>query len=224
MDSPPKPAPRKPCFSAKLCAEFKRLITFAVLLGLLALAGKYYCFDRLNEEIRSRFESQLREHYQGLTVKVRSARRIAGQGIEIRGIRIAEGGGSSAPLLVQIDEIFARCDTRLPEFLQKPPQVTLVEVRGLKLRAERKPSGRWNLGHLLPLPPCQSGCAPVATIADASLELIDPTSQHGSGLMLRDIQLAVTPEVQTNSATAQLRIHGTLTGDHVERVEIDGLL
>lgn len=224
MDSAPHTAARKPCFGAKLCAELKRMVLLAIFFGLLALAGKYYCFDRLNEEIRSRFESQLREHYQGLNVSVRSARRIAGQGLEIRGVRIAEGGGTAAPLLVHIDEIFARCDTRLPEFLQKPLQVTLVEVRGLKLRAERKPSGRWNLGHLLPLPPCQSGCAPLATIADASLELIDPTSQHASGLMLRDIQLAVTPESQPNSPTAQLRVHGTLTGDHVERVEIDGLL
>ncbi|HEY2412200.1 MAG TPA: AsmA-like C-terminal region-containing protein [Pirellulaceae bacterium] len=224
MDSSPTTAARPPCFGTRLCAELKRLVMLAIFFGLLALAGKYYCFDRLNEEIRSRFESQLREHYQGLTVSVRSARRVAGQGLEIRGVRIAEGGGTSAPTLVQIDEIFARCDTRLPEFLQKPPQVTLVEVRGLKLRAERKPSGRWNLGHLLPLPPCQSGCAPLATIADASLELIDPTSQHASGLMLRDIQLAVTPESQPNSDASQLRIHGTLTGDHVERVEIDGLL
>src|SRR6476620_10848972 len=186
MDSPLKTAaPRPPCFGAKLCAEFKRLITFAVLLGLLALAGKYYCFDRLNEEIRSRVESQLRDHYHGLTVSVRSARRVAGQGVEIRGIRIAEAGGLNAPALVKIDEIFARCDTRLPEFLQKPPQVTLVEVRGLKPRAERKPSGRWNLCHLLPLPPCQSNCAPLATITDGSLELIDPTAQHSGGLMLR---------------------------------------
>src|SRR5439155_19224007 len=105
------------------------------------------------------------------------------------------------PLLVQIDEIFARCDTRLPEFLQKPPQVTLVEVRGLKLRAERKPSGRWNLGHLLPLPPCQAGCAPLATITDRSLELIATTAQPSGGLMLRDIQLTVTPEAQSNLIT-----------------------
>jgi hypothetical protein len=224
MDSAKNTAARPPCFGVRLCAELKRLLMLAIFFGLLALAAKYYCFDRLNEEIRSRVESQLREHYQGLTVNVRSARRIAGQGIEIRGLRIAEGGGSSAPTLVHIDEIFARCDTRLPEFLQKPPQVTLVEVRGLKLRAERKPSGRWNLGHLLPLPPCQSGCAPLATISDASLELIDPTSQHGSGLMLRDIQLAVTPEPNVDASAPQLRVHGTLTGDHVERVEIDGIL
>src|SRR3954453_16325999 len=102
MDSTHQPAARKPCFGAKLCAELKRMVMLAIFFGLLALAGKYYCFDRLNEEIRSRFESQLREHYQGLTVNVRSARPISGQGLEIRGIRIPEGGGTSAPLLVQI--------------------------------------------------------------------------------------------------------------------------
>lgn len=237
MDSDPKTnaaktMAHKPCFGAKLCAELKRLVLLTIFLGLLILAGKYYCFDRLNEEIRFRVESQLREHYQGLTVSVRSARRMAGQGIEIRGIRIAEAGGSSAPVLAQIDEIFAHCDTRLPEFLQKPPTVTMLNIRGLKLRAERKPSSRWNLAHLLPLPSCPSGTAASATIADASLEISDPSSQRG-GLMLRDIQLAVTPEAQSNRATpetpagtaaALLHIRGTLAGDHVERVEIDGLL
>src|SRR6476619_3898195 len=95
-------AARQPCFGAKLRAELKRTVMLAIFFGLLAVAGKYYCFDRLNEEIRSRVESQLREHYHGLTVSVRSARRVAGQGVEIRGIRIADAGGLNAPALVKI--------------------------------------------------------------------------------------------------------------------------
>ena len=145
-------ADRKPCFALRFCAEIKRLTVLAVLLGLVVIAGKYYGFDRLNEEIRARVESQLREHYQGLSVTVKSARRIAGQGVEIRGIRIAEAGSKDAPILAEIDEIFAQCDTRLPDFLTKPPQITTLRVHRLKLRAERKSSGRWNLSHLLPLP------------------------------------------------------------------------
>ncbi len=227
MPVAPQPTNRKPCFGAKLCAELKRLTTLVVFLALLALAGKYYCFDRLNEELRRRVELQLREHYQGLKVTVRSARRIAGQGVEIRGVRIGEAGGSSAPMLAHIDEIFAHCDTRLPEFLTKPPQISLIDIRGLQLRAERKPSGRWNLAHLLPLPSCQSSTAspaPTATISSASLEIIDPTSQHGAGLMLRDIQLAVTPEALPPSNSLVLRLRGTLAGDHVERVELAATL
>src|SRR5688572_19107050 len=92
----------KPCFGARLCAELKRLVVLAVLLGLVVIAGKYYGFDRLNEEIRAGVERQLRDHYQGLTVTVKSARRVAGQGVEIRGVRIAEAGGKAAPVLAEI--------------------------------------------------------------------------------------------------------------------------
>src|SRR5262245_65821564 len=107
MDSAPSTTDRRPCFAGRLCAELKRLVLLTIVLGLLFIAGKYYCFDRLNEEIRSHVESLLRNHYQGLSVSVKSARRIAGQGIEIRGVRIAEAGGRAAPLLAEIDEVFA---------------------------------------------------------------------------------------------------------------------
>ena len=104
----------KPCFGARLCAELKRLVLLVVVGGLVVVAGKYYCFDRLDEEIRIRVQTLLRTHYEGLNVSVKSARRVAGRGVEIRGVRIAEKGGQDAPVLAQIDEIFAECDTRLP--------------------------------------------------------------------------------------------------------------
>src|SRR5262245_12601685 len=107
MDSNPPITANRPCFGERLRAELKRLVAVAIIAGLLFIAGKYYCFDRLNEEIRSHVESLLRNHYQGLSVSVKSARRIAGQGIEIRGVRIAEAGGRAAPLLAEIDEVFA---------------------------------------------------------------------------------------------------------------------
>src|SRR4051794_20645980 len=82
MDSTPNIAARKPCFGAKLCTELKRMVMLALFVGLLAIAGKYYCFDRLNEEIRARVESLLREHYRGLTVSVPPPRRGRGSGGE----------------------------------------------------------------------------------------------------------------------------------------------
>jgi hypothetical protein len=228
MDSTPETT-AKPCFTARLCAETKRLVVLLVVLGLVAVAGKYYCYDRLNEEIRSRVETLLREHYRGLSVTVNSARRIAGQGVEIRGVRIAEGGDRSAPVIAEIDEIFAHCNTQLPDFLTGPLYITAIDIHRLKLRAERKPSGIWNLSHLLPLPPCQSVVPPVGNITDGTLEIVDPT-QSGDGVTcswsLRNIELKVQPQVaeQSNSCAAVLRIYGTLAGDHFDRVEIDGLL
>ncbi len=223
----PSPSPiadRQTCITGRLCAEFKRLALLAIVLGLIFIAGKYYCFDRLNEEIRSRVESLLRNHYAGLNVTVKSARRVAGHGVEIRGIRIAEGGKKSAPFLAEIDEIFARCDTRLPDFLTKPPQISDLKIHRLKLRAERKPSGRWNLAHLLPLPTCDSAAPPLATISDATLEIIDPAQHPAGGLMLRNIELSVEPAAAAPGQAMVLHVHGTLGGDHFERVEIDGSL
>ncbi|HMC12638.1 MAG TPA: hypothetical protein VKH44_15165, partial [Pirellulaceae bacterium] len=207
-----------------MCAELKRLVALAILVGLILIAGKYYCFDRLNEEIRAEVEKRLRNHYQGLSVTIKSARRIAGRGVEIRGVRIAEAGGRTAPVLAEIDEVFADCDTRLPDFLTKPLQITALHVHRLKLRAERKPSGRWNLSHLLPLPSCQSAAAPVATVSDATLEIVDPTQKPACSLLLRNIELSVAPEATAEAPDMVLRVRGTLAGDHVERVEIDGVL
>jgi hypothetical protein len=227
MDSKPATADARPCFGARLCAELQRMILVAVIAGLVAIAAKYYGYDRLNEEIRSRFEAQLRENYRGLRVSVRSARRVAGRGVEIRGIRIAEAGNSKSSPIADIDEIFAECDTRLPDFLTRPPQITAVRVHRLKLRAERTATGRWTVASLLPLPNCQSSCAPVATITDSTLELIDPSHSPSStsGLVLRNIELAVSPETGPgNPSQLTLRVRGTLAGDHLERVEVDGRL
>jgi len=223
MDSTPSTAAPKPCFAVRLCAELKRLAVLVILGGLAIIAAKYYGFDRLDEEIRVRIESRLREHYSGLVVSVRSARRIAGQGVEIRGIRIAEAGGKDAAVLAEIDEIFAHCDTRLPDFLTKPPQVTALHLRRPKLRAQRKPNGFWTVMHLLPLPPSECAAPPTATISDASLEIVDPT-QPACSLMLRNIELTVEPQAESPSASTVLRVQGTLAGDHVERVELSGLL
>jgi hypothetical protein len=224
MDSTTTSNDKRPCFGTRLCAELKRLILLSIIVGLVVIAAKYYGFDRLNEEIRSQVEAKLRTHYQGLTVTVRSARRMASRGVEIRGIRIAEAGGRSAPVLAEIDEIVAYCDTRLPDFLTRPPQITALSIHRLKLRAERKPNGRWNLVNLLPLPSCDGACAPQATITDGTLELVDPALHRGatSGLMLRNIELSVAPEEQAGEIV--LRVRGTLAGDHVERVEIAGAL
>lgn len=225
MSASPATAAR-PCFAWRLCAEVKRLGMIAAVVLLIGVAAKYYCFDRLNEEIRSRFEQGLRNHYQGLRVSVRSARHLPGQGVEIRGVRIAEADSPNNLFIAEIDEIIAKCDTRLPNFLTTVPEITGVQIRRLKVRAERKPSGRWNIAHLLPLPQCQSPMSCGATITDASVEIVDGSqfAEAGStGLMLRNIEINVEPSTASQSAGG-MRIRGTLSGDHFEQVEVEGML
>ena len=228
MNSPPTQPDRRPGLFGRLCGTLKLLAVVAVLAAAVFVAAKYYCVDRLNEEIRLRVEQQLREHYQGMSVSLYSARRLAGRGVELRGLEIRDGQTAESPVLVHIDEVFAECDTRLPDFVTKPPRITRLHLQRLKLRAERQPDGYWNLTRLLPLPGLGSGGpAPTATISDAAVEIVDPTQAKATPLALRNIELVVKPEdgsAGTSPSPALLRVKGSLSGDHLERVEIDGLL
>jgi hypothetical protein len=133
MDSTsPTPAAR-PCFAVRLCAELKRLAILVILCGLAIIAGKYYGFDRLDEEIRARVESRLREHYIGLVVM---CVHHASPGREIRGIRIAGGRRQGCPVLVEIDGLLTV--TRRLTFT-KPPRVTLCTCIGCRGPSERPP-------------------------------------------------------------------------------------
>jgi hypothetical protein len=259
----PDPPPKRPLVW-RLCGELKRLAVLAALAAAVFVAGKYYLVDRLNEEIRSRALLHLAEHYRGLGVSIDSARRIAGEGIELRGVEIRDGQAADAPLLVHIDEVFIECDTSLPEFVTQTPQIVQLQFRRLKLRAQRQPDGYWNLSKLLPLPGASDGGgpAPSATIRDGSLEIVDPTVEEATPLALRNIELVVKPvasghtlaahgsaraspsqaspsqaspfqaspfqaspfRAQTDASPTLLHIKGSLAGDHLERVELDGWL
>src|SRR5262245_18218983 len=113
MDAPSTNAVPKRGFMCRVARELQRLVIVAVIVGLVLIAGKYYGIERLDGEIRSRLETTLREHYRGLVVSLKSARRLPGRGVEFRGVRIV-APGTDGPLLAEIDEIFAECDTRLP--------------------------------------------------------------------------------------------------------------
>ncbi len=250
-------AEAKPTLVARLLGEIKRLLLIITIGGLVLIALKYYGFDRLDEEIRRHFESLLRSHYTGLAVHVKSARRIPDRGVEFRGIVVSEVGSKNPAILAEIDEVFVECDTRLPDFVTKPLQITSVRVKRLKLRAERKPSGTWNLSYLFPLPNF-GGSTPPATISDASLEIVDPASNPTGSLTLRNMELSVTPRWPSDgkvtpksvaAATAPelpakvsddgspvpskptdddtkplLLVRGSMTGDYLEKIEIEGLV
>ena len=223
-----------------MCGLVKQLAVVALLGAAVFVAARYYGADRLNEEVRLRVEQQLREHYRGMGVSLYAARRIPGRGVELRGLEIRDGQSADSPVLVHIDEVFAECDTRLPDFITRPPQVTRLHFQRLKLRAERQPDGYWNLSRLLPLPGLGSGGpAPTATISDGAIEIVDPTNAEATPLALRNVELVVKADddsagatsgsvgaspSRATSATHLLRVQGSLAGDHLERVEIDGLL
>ena len=219
-----------PGFLQRLKREVKRLCILALLVAAVAVAAKYYGFNRLDEEIRARFETRLRASYPGLLVTVKSARRVEGQGVELRGISIQAGGDRKSPPLVRIDEILAECDTHLPDFITQEPTIRRLHVRRLKLRAERQPDGSWGMSRLLPLPVLGNGPMPAATITDSSIEIVDPGQSPPCTLVLRNIELTIRPQIPPSTAPSQpaaaplLQIQGTLGGDHMEKIEIAGVL
>lgn len=230
-------AKRAPCFLSRLRRELRRLCVLVLVLAAVAVAAKYYGFNRLDEEIRARFEARLRANYPGLIVTVDSARRIEGRGIELRGVSILEPGDSAA-LLVRIDEILAECDTYLPDFVTREPAVRHLQVRRMKLCARRTAGGTWSLAQLLPLPNLGGGTLPAATVTDSSIEISDPAQNPTSACTLRNIELTVQPllappeagspvtvsHAPVQPARSQLRVQGTLAGDYLEKIDIDGVL
>lgn len=200
---------------------FQRALLGLIGLGLTLLAGRYWAEERLNEAIRRRIEQVLHEHYAGLRVHVHSVRRDAGVGLRILGLRIAEGGAGQTPILVAIEELVVHCDARLPELWSGSVAIRGLEVRRPHLRAERKPSGVWNVALLVPLPHCGRSL-PRVSVTDGVLEIIDPRQVPGGAWTLRELQGQVEPVSRGEQSWWQLR--GSMRGEHLDRVDWEGWL
>jgi hypothetical protein len=215
--------PIKPSIAVRLQRAITRLATLALLAAAGIIAAKYVICERLDEGIRARVETELRRNYPALDVHVKSARRVQGKGIEIRGLVIAQPAAKGGQTLLQVSEVLAECDTGFPDFVAEDPKFRRFQVRGMKVRAERTASGTWNLASLLPLPK-HAGPSPPAEIKEATLELVDEHA-GGGNYVLRDIELTVNPQPRPKeNADPLLRIKGSLGGDHLERIEVDALL
>lgn len=197
-----------------------------VALVVAALTGPYL-YHRIDEEIRRRVEQRIADQYPDLAVSVRSARLVENEGIEIRGLLIVEPGASGPEAeLAYVEEVFLSGKITWQRLLQGELPISHVLIRRPTIRATRREDGRWSASQLLPLPKLSEE-PPAGTIEQGLLVLTDPCKAVASTLTLREANLEFEPIADSplsDDGRAPLRVHGSLNGDHVQRVELEGVL
>ncbi len=194
-----------------------------MLSALAAAAAVPYMYHRVDEEIRARIEARLADHFPGMSVRVRFAQLIEGEGIEVRGISIVERGAAGPQAeLAYFDELLLGCKTTLQELIQGELEVTQIKLRRPVLRATRRPDGTWSIAKLFPFPRFGNG-NPVSTVENGTIEIFDPLKDPSSTLTLRDIHLTVRPTEATDPADVEpVLVEGYMSADQFQRVELKG--
>jgi hypothetical protein len=214
-----------------LVLTFKRAVKvcwfcckWGLLLAVIAAAATAaYVYHRVDEEIRLGVEQRIARHYADLKVSVRSAELIEGRGIEIRGLSIVEPGAEGPRAeLIYCDEVFLNCTAELPELLGGELQITGITIRRPALRVTRRPDGSWSAAKLLPLPRF-SEHPPEVTVENGSVEIFDPLKTPSSTLVLRQLSGTLGSPDPTSPTPQAREFRGTFSGDHLRRVEVEGL-
>ncbi|MHB1033846.1 MAG: hypothetical protein ACYC35_02555 [Pirellulales bacterium] len=196
------------------------------MLGVLGvLIAVPFLYNRVDEEIRRHVEARFAQYYPALTIRVRAAQLVEGQGIEIRGVTFSQPGvvGPDAEPLY-IDEMMLSCQTDLKELLTGEPRITRVKIVRPTLRSTRRSDGTWTASQLLPIPKL-SGHSCDGSIENGTLEFHDPTRNPSSIWPVRDVNLTWTNPDRAKpkpGEPARVRVRGYVTGDHARRVTVDG--
>ncbi|REK07901.1 MAG: hypothetical protein DWQ37_20890 [Planctomycetota bacterium] len=176
-------------------------------------------FYRVEEEVRVRVEAVIAEKLPHLKVHVAAAR-LSADGIEVRGLSIAEPGAAGPQgELAFVDVMILKCRTSPQELLSGAPVITSVRVLRPVLRATRRPDGSYSLSKLFPLPK-PPGPPPPAAIEDGRVEIFDPLRNPSSNFVLRDINVAVQPAAEIGESWPKLNLQGYMVADHIRRIDL----
>lgn len=194
---------------------------WTLLMGLVGVAVAVpYMYHRLDEEIRRRVETRIAEHYPHLAVRVRSARLVEGQGIEIRGLSISEPGASGPGAeLAYLDEVFLFGDTNWRRLVRNELSISQFIIRRPTIRVTRRPDGSWSAARLLPLPRLSEE-PPQGTVENGVVEISDPTKSAPSTFTIRDANFKFWPDDRPSPGEPRLRAKGHLNADHLRRLDV----
>ena len=187
-------------------------------------AAALHFYHRIDDTIRREVQLQLARHYANLKVGVHSAQRVEGKGIRVQGLAIIEPGADGpGPELLSVEDVFLECSTDWKDLAGGEPDVRCVTIRGLKLRATRRPDGTYSIAKLLPLPH-YGAHSPEVIVESAIVEVFDPLKHPATTMAFRDINLTLTPaaEDQPGGGPDVRQVRGMLMGEHFRRAEFQG--
>ncbi len=200
------------------------LVKWGLVPGVIAAAIAIpYLYRQIDEGIRSEVEGRFASHYSGLSVRVRSAARVEGRGVEVRGLSIREPGvEGNGDALVEFEELFIECETDLGEWIKKRNICARrITLRRPTFRATLRQDGSWSIQKLLPLPNW-SETPPEFIVENGTIEVIDETKSPASTLTFQELNLKIVhrPEPETGKLIPELE--GTATGDHLHSISFCG--
>ncbi|HEV7282873.1 MAG TPA: hypothetical protein VGN57_21885 [Pirellulaceae bacterium] len=233
-------APRKTAVDLSWPAIFRQYAMFA-LLGLGIVGGAlYFVYQRVDDEIRSRLERSLQDHYgpRGFQVRVRDVVWQEGVGFEIHDLAILDP--QSRPMeLLHVEEVRIPCDRRLQDLLTEEWSPTQIVLKRPKLALVATAGQRPRALDLFPLPPMSPGGAfPSVTVESGEIAWIDPRNPTSRLFETRSIFGTLTPltpsagPVRSSAVPADASapaptgfdVRLVARADRMERVELNGLI
>lgn len=208
-----------------LLGEFFSWFGFLLLVtGAVVGGGLYFLHTRFDEAVRNHVEARLRAAYPKHRIALRAARRLEGQGIELRGLTIAEIGenGVAAPLL-SVGELLLQCNASTEDLMAGKLDAKQLVLSHLKINATRNANGQWNLATLFPLPSFGSQQLPIS-IENSSAEIILESGNSAVPVTAEIRQVTLTPIANPDGA-APARVWqfaGTLGGSQLQQVDVQG--
>lgn len=185
----------------------------------------YLLHTRFDDAVRTHVEAKFRQAYPAHRVSLQSARRIEGQGIELRGLKISESGPHGAEVqIVHVDEMLLQCNAALEELVAGKLNAKQLVLRRLQLNAVMGQDGQWNFARLLPLPRLGSQQVPIV-IENSSAQFA--TSGSEKPFLVAIQQLKLIPQVSSavNSGAAPAKdwtFQAVLDGPHMDQLVVAG--
>ncbi|WP_428305381.1 hypothetical protein [Lacipirellula sp.] len=188
-----------------------------VLIGL-------YMYVRMDDEIRRHVEAFIGERYPHLDVSVGGARLIEGRGIVVYDVEfVPKGDRQLRDELLVVDELLIVCDVEITTLMRGTPPIQRVEVKNPRMSLFRTKEGVWNFDQLIPHHPSGMPIPPVS-IRGAEATLANDAAPDSQPIVLRDIDLTVTPTAQppATGGWPSLKIEATGGGPQLKQFELRG--